>query len=155
MPRYSEEQKQAVLERMMPPENRTVTEIARDTGITETTLYNWRKEARSKGLVVPGKTDNTEQWSSAAKFAVVLEVAAMNEAELAEYCRAKGLYVEQVKRWREACGSFQGSCRVNRYAACCVSSRFLRSGFSQTSVGIVQSRYSPLQRFGCLARAAA
>lgn len=27
----------------------------------------------------------------------------MNEAELAEYCRGKGLFVEQVADWREAC----------------------------------------------------
>lgn len=98
MPRYTQEQKQAVLERMMPPHNGTVVEIARETGITESTLYNWRMEARAKGLVVPGKTYNSDQWSSAAKFAVVLETAALNEAQLSEYCRAKGLYVEQVKR---------------------------------------------------------
>ena len=27
----------------------------------------------------------------------------MNEAELAEYCRRKGLYVEQIAAWRKAC----------------------------------------------------
>lgn len=27
----------------------------------------------------------------------------MNEAELAQYCRGKGLFVEQVADWREAC----------------------------------------------------
>lgn len=40
--------------------------------------------------------------SSGQKLAVVVETAAFNEAELAEYCRKKGLYVEQVKRWRAA-----------------------------------------------------
>ncbi|MCY1308844.1 hypothetical protein D9M70_588830 [compost metagenome] len=34
---------------------------------------------------------------------MVLESASLNEAELAEYCRRKGLYVEQVKAWRDAC----------------------------------------------------
>jgi len=33
---------------------------------------------------------------------VVIETAALNEEELAEYCRRKGLYVEQIARWREA-----------------------------------------------------
>ena len=27
----------------------------------------------------------------------------MNETEQAEYCRSKGLYVEEVRSWREAC----------------------------------------------------
>jgi transposase-like protein len=34
-------------------------------------------------------------------LAVVMETAALNEAELNEYCRKKGLYAEQVKQWRE------------------------------------------------------
>ena len=29
--------------------------------------------------------------------------ASMNESQLSEYCRSKGLYPEQIKRWREAC----------------------------------------------------
>ena len=36
-------------------------------------------------------------------MAIVVETAALNEAELAEYCRNKGLYPEQVKTWRAAC----------------------------------------------------
>ena len=52
---------------------------------------------------MPGNGKNAVEWSSADKFAVVLETARMNEAELAEYCRSKGLFVEQVADWREAC----------------------------------------------------
>ena len=52
---------------------------------------------------MPGNGKNAVEWSSADKFGVVLETAPMNEAELAEYCRSKGLFVEQVADWREAC----------------------------------------------------
>ncbi|QDX98030.1 hypothetical protein EGD00_14410 [Pectobacterium carotovorum subsp. carotovorum] len=38
-----------------------------------------------------------EHWSAEAKLATVIETASVNEAELSEYCREKGLYVEQVK----------------------------------------------------------
>ena len=34
---------------------------------------------------------------------MVLESAALNEAELGEYCRRKGVYVEQIREWRAAC----------------------------------------------------
>jgi hypothetical protein len=54
-------------------------------------------------MPVPGDGKNAEEWSSEDKFAVVLETAALNEAQLAEYCRRKGLYVEQIAAWREAC----------------------------------------------------
>jgi transposase len=32
-----------------------------------------------------------------------LETASLNQAELAEYCRNKGLFAEQVSAWRSAC----------------------------------------------------
>lgn len=32
----------------------------------------------------------------------------MNESELAEYARLKGLYVEQIKTWRDACMNANG-----------------------------------------------
>ena len=48
--------------------------------------------------------DNTPSgWTSADKFAAVLETAPMSEAEIAEYCRAKGLHTTQIVAWREAC----------------------------------------------------
>jgi hypothetical protein len=53
--------------------------------------------------VVPGDGQQADQWSSLDKFRVVLESASLNAAELAEYCRRKGLYVEQINAWREAC----------------------------------------------------
>lgn len=104
MARYSEQLKESVLRRMMPPQNRTVAELARETGITETTLYNWRKAARKFGAVMPGGgREKADEWDSASKFAVVLETAMLSEAELAQYCRSKGLFVEQVRAWRQAC----------------------------------------------------
>ncbi len=52
---------------------------------------------------MPGDGRNAEAWSPEDKFSVVLETAALNEAELAEYCRKKGLYAEQVAAWKEIC----------------------------------------------------
>ena len=88
---------------MMPPGNRTVSELAEETGISTMTLYAWRKQARAAGAVVPGDGKSPEGWSSQEKFRVVLESASLSESELAEYCRGKGLYVEQVREWRVAC----------------------------------------------------
>ena len=84
MTRYSPERKEAVIKRMMPPENTPVSVLVDETGISDVTLYYWRKQARAKGLVVPGDGRNPESWSPEDKFAVVLETAAINEAELSE-----------------------------------------------------------------------
>lgn len=91
------------MRKLLPPENRTVREVAEEEGISEVTLYNWRKRAREQGVAVPGSGKQSDGWSGDAKFAVVVETAGLNEAQLSEYCRSKGLYPEQVKDWREAC----------------------------------------------------
>src|SRR5680860_1815858 len=81
---------------MMPPRNTSIPKLAEETGISDATLYNWRKQARLEGFAVLADGKNSEQWSSADKFVVVLEAASMNEAQLGEYCREKGLYPEQI-----------------------------------------------------------
>lgn len=104
MPRYSLERKNAVLTKLLPPENQPVPDIAQAEGISQGTLYNWLSQARDGGRAVPGsRASNSEQWSGESKLAVVLETQPMNEAEKAEYCRQKGLYPEQVDQWRQAC----------------------------------------------------
>ena len=104
MPRYSLERKEAVLKKLLPPENQSVPEVSEAEGISQGTLYNWLSQIRDGGGAVPGsRASNAEQWSSETKLAVVLETQPLNEAEKSEYCRQKGVYPEQVERWRLAC----------------------------------------------------
>lgn len=103
MSHYPEERKEAVLKKMLPPRNKTIKELAQEEGISEPTLYNWRKEARAQGRLMPDGDQSPAGWNAADKFAAVVETAALNEAELAAYCRERGLYPEQVRQWREAC----------------------------------------------------
>jgi transposase len=101
--KHSKKKKEHAVALMSAPENLPVPEVSRRTGVPEATLYLWRNQARSLGRAVPGDGQNPEQWRSEDKFAVVLETAALSEAELGEYCRKKGLLVEQVRGWRQAC----------------------------------------------------
>jgi len=103
VPRYSEERKEAVLRKMLAPHNRPLSELAAEEGIGEATLYLWRRKARAQGRLLPDADAGPEGWSAADKFAAVVESAALNEAELAEYCRKRGLYPQQIQRWRAAC----------------------------------------------------
>ena len=52
---------------------------------------------------MPGYRNAGDEWSPGAKLAVAIETASVSEAELSAYCRQKGLYSEQVQRWKEAC----------------------------------------------------
>ena len=91
---YSPELKEALLRRMLPPNNESITKISREEGISEQTLRNWRDKARADGTAAPGTDAVPDDWSTQDKFLIVVETASMSEAELAEYARKKGLYVE-------------------------------------------------------------
>lgn len=47
---YSSELKDALLRRMLPPNNESITKISREEGISEQTLRNWRDKARKKAM---------------------------------------------------------------------------------------------------------
>ena len=103
MTRYSPERKEAVLKKMLAPHQRSIRELSQEEGISEATLYNWRKAARSQGRLLPDGDATPQGWTSQDKFAAVMETAALSEAELAEYCRRRGLYPAQIRAWRAAC----------------------------------------------------
>ncbi len=102
MTRYPIEFKEAAVKKMMPPNAIPIQEIRRETGVSDVTLYKWRNEYRNKGIAVPGNDIKPDNWEGQDKLAVVIETAALNESELGEYCRKKGLYPEQVRCWKEA-----------------------------------------------------
>lgn len=101
MKRISPERKNSILAKLLPPYNMTVAVVAQMEGISEATLYNWRNQAKSEGKPVPGADKNSEQWPAEARFAVIVETATLSEAEIAEYCRKKGLYPEQLIQWKQ------------------------------------------------------
>jgi|TARA_B110000263_G_scaffold178734_1_gene156406 transposase len=102
MKRYSPERKESVLRKMMPPINMPVSQISRESGISDVTLYKWRSELKNKGKPAPGNGQTADNWAAEDKFAVLLETGKLNEAELSEYCRKEGLYVEQIEAWKVA-----------------------------------------------------
>ncbi len=101
--RYPKERKEAILKKMIPPNNRSIAGLAKVECISEGTLYNWRNESRKKGILLPDGNSSPEGWTTRDKFAAVVESMVLNEVQLGEYCRKKGIYPEQIKSWRTAC----------------------------------------------------
>lgn len=99
---YNLEFRESILRRLLPPNNESISIIAKETGLSKTTLAKWKKKLGDKGGVTVNNEENGS-LSSRDKFMIVLETAKLNEIELADYCRRKGLYVEEVRLWQEAC----------------------------------------------------
>ena len=106
--KYSKEFKDSIIRRMLPPNNESISKISKEEGISEQTIRNWRNKARSQGLAAPGNDVVSDNWATQDKFLIVVETASMNEIELADYARKKGLYVEQIMAWKDACMNANG-----------------------------------------------
>ncbi|HAS8436777.1 TPA: hypothetical protein I7737_10760 [Vibrio vulnificus] len=65
-------------------------------------VSKWRNELVESGLLPtePTLENTTTDYSAEQRFFIVIETATMSERELAEYCRSKGLFVDDVKAWR-------------------------------------------------------
>lgn len=100
--RYTKEFRESVLKRLEQPTTDTVISLSTELGIPRPTKYDWMRKSEAKN-----KDDNKtkykspNKWTSEDKFQIVLETWPLNETELAEYCRKKGIFVDEVKIWRK------------------------------------------------------
>ena len=107
--RYTAAFREWAVAQMMPPLNRAVVVLARETGVTTNTLRTWQDAARAEGKIMARSSKPGERWSSSDKFQMVLEAALLSETELSAYCRRKGVYPEQITQWRQACELANGT----------------------------------------------
>lgn len=101
--KYPPERKDAVIRKMAGPDRIPIPQLARSENISSATLYNWRREARAQGKLLPDSEDSPNNWSAADKFNAVLQAAGMSETATGEFCRANAILPEQLQRWRTAC----------------------------------------------------
>ena len=107
--RYTAAFRESVVAQMMPPSNQTIVTLARQTGVTATTLRAWQDAARAEGKIMARSSKPAQRWSSSDKFRMVLEAASLSEQDLSAYCRRQGVYPEQIAQWRQACELANGS----------------------------------------------
>lgn len=81
--------------RLLAPESAALDDVARETGVGVGTLERWRSEALSR----PARE---RTWTAVARFDAVLTTAAMDEASKSAWCRAKGVYPQELVAWRQA-----------------------------------------------------
>ena len=81
--------------RMLPPESASPEDVGREIGVGVDTLERWRSE-------LPSKPSRERAWTAAARFDAVLTTAAMDEAAKSAWCRANGVYLQDLVNWRQS-----------------------------------------------------
>jgi hypothetical protein len=115
---YSEKFRARMVEKMAGPNPISGVRLAAETGVPQPTLSRWLREATTLRRKMAKRQDEEEQKVMAAetpqrtpeeKFSLVLEAAAVPEAELGEWLRRKGVHEAQLEEWRAtALAAFKG-----------------------------------------------
>jgi lambda repressor-like predicted transcriptional regulator len=87
----------------------TLREASKRAGVGRGTAQKLRDELKEAGKIPSSEKGlNPDGWPSREKFLAVVATSGMNEYEKCEYCRARGIYAEQLEMWLEACISANG-----------------------------------------------
>lgn len=98
---YTEEKKQAVLKKLLPPYNKSIMQLSREEGISPSSIHQWRKIYAKVGTMQESHSTKTPKLSPAECLQILMETASLTELELGEYCRKKGIYTEDIQAWKE------------------------------------------------------
>lgn len=86
---------------LLPPYNWSLRRIAKELSVSPSIVCKWRSELVNDGVLRESTSGESKlELSAEQRFSVVIETATMSERELAEYCRHRGLFVDEVKQWR-------------------------------------------------------
>jgi transposase-like protein len=93
MARYGQAFKDRVVARLLPPESAALQDVSREVGVSVGALERWRSDA----LSMPARG---RAWTAAARFEAVLTTATLDEAGKSAWCRANGVYPQELLAWR-------------------------------------------------------
>lgn len=82
MKRYFSERKAAILKQLLPRYSRSVVELARQKGVSDVTLCNYRANRCKRKVVCQKKVTPPDRRLAEVKVAAVAETLTMLEVEL-------------------------------------------------------------------------
>ncbi|ARM30480.1 transposase [Prosthecochloris sp. HL-130-GSB] len=98
---YSHAVRQSILKKVLPPESRSIAEVSRETGINHQTIRNWIKQAES-GILADGTQDSCPRFlTPKEKYELVVEAAGIDDEQLGEFLRERGLHTEHLTIWNQ------------------------------------------------------
>ena len=100
---YSDEFKNAMIEKLSGPDARSATVLAEEVGVPQSTLSRWLREYGRFGSMGEGMKNKRrpQNWTAEEKMEAVIAYDGMDESERGLYLRGHGLYSADIERWRE------------------------------------------------------
>jgi transposase len=106
--KYSRGFRNAVLQQVLPPNNRSVASVARERGISPITIHSWIKRLKDGTLEIDrdGPDVSPNQRSIVEKFQLIMESKSLSEEDLGEWIRKHGLHSEHLTLWERELEGF-------------------------------------------------
>ena len=96
--RYETGFKKSIVRKLLLPDSPGIKKISEEYGVTTTTLYSWLKKYKESALMTDGKR-TPDEWSLVEKQEAIVEAAALDDTQLGEWLRRKGLKSEHLQLW--------------------------------------------------------
>lgn len=100
MREYSSEIKEAMVAKLCSPGGPTLERLSEETGISRASLYNWRRAGRG-GKSLSKKNRRAKDWSPQERLEAVFEASSLNESDLGEFLRKRGLHSTDIESWKQ------------------------------------------------------
>lgn len=98
---YAQGFREQMIRKMLPPTRTSATALAKDSGVAQSTLSRWLREARTVAPVAKKTTSRGgRKWTAAEKLRVLAEAVKLGEGELGELLRREGIHEAQLRQWR-------------------------------------------------------
>lgn len=101
MPRYSAQFRNTVLKKLLPPEHRSVAELAREYNISVGTIYGWKAKMNDGTLQVDDGVQSNRRRQLGEKLSLLLESRSIGSDEMGSWLRDNGLHSQHLTVWEQ------------------------------------------------------
>jgi len=96
---YSRAVREGILQKVLPPDARSIAEVSRETGVNHQTIRNWVKQSQS-GILPDGSQESSPRFMTPKeKYQLVFEAAGIDHEQLGKFLRERGLHSEHLTIW--------------------------------------------------------
>ena len=88
-----------ILKKVLPPENRSIDEVSKESGVSRQTIYNWVKASICGKLDAICDEKSPRSYTLKEKYHILMESAKIPEEEMGVYLRERGLHSEHLTMW--------------------------------------------------------
>lgn len=100
--KYSTSFRNSILRKVLPPENRSVYTVAKESGISAITVHSWIAKVKDGTMRLEQAGENpSSERTMAEKLNLLLEYQKIPEDQNGEWLRQNGLHTEHLRLFQQ------------------------------------------------------